>query len=1147
MKSVFTIILILSISLSAAFVKKEKAQKVAENFYKNRCPEVSAKIGAKVVNVHQNLYMGEVTRYTVEFEQGFVIVTSNDQLKPILGYSDHGTVPDPDKLGGENFKEWIEEYDRQLFCGKSGKYVDDEAVKEWKNIENNIFPKSYDIVVDRLVESKWDQLYPWNDQCPEKDSTWTYVGCVATAMAQLVKYHQWPVSGEGSVSYDWNGETLAADFSTLRFGYSMMKDEVEIQWGLYPEYWESINMNQSELDMLASLSYNMGLSVEMSYGTTADGGSGASMPSAHDALLNHWKAGSSDYYSLGTPLNPEEDATLIQGELDAKRPWLWAGGVHAFILDGYTSDHWYHFNWGWAGDFDGWYQRIFLVPDGVGCKGAKDDYTYSQIGITYVPSIDPFAVWPSPENFTGQLLNNEDVQLTWTKPSTGDPISYNIYKSVDHLEQKLLGNTTSLSFNDLDLSIEDYAYSIRSVYSDGESHFTDSYYVQITELEEYPIVKYLSAITVGRTNIDLAWTIPFVGVIYDSEDFENGRFSDDWITKTSLTTNEDAKPSLDWWEDDINYWVSITTAAANPHIVIRPGYYACIFSTSATANLWLFSPEYTYSSTSVLKFWTRFKYGDGDGGTQNTKFRVVAYTGFFDENRDCEYDVLGTFDSSIDPVNEWESEWEINLAPIDGQTKRVGFCVPINTNDYFTFAIDDIVIGQTSGGVPDDPTGYEIYRNGLLAETINDSEIVFWSDTNFADGDNEYFVRTLYPTGQSIPSDKVIAIMDANPKPDYLSVNTSSNEVDLSWYMPYGSPPHWSTYIAPEKCTTTVDWLSDTDCARRRVEFRAEDLGLYYPVTIDSIAAAFYEWEDDLWGANTTFVIRLWYGHPINGDSLLYESGTLTATPGEVYKVSLPISEVLNSSWNVEVETFDTVNGHPSTLAGASTSGINSYFYYTAESSYNYYVSYNSEPLSYCILAHVTGGDPDPIVKSGWTAEKELVEKLPKIDIRNREITDLKITGKGLDYYKIYRNAVEIGTTTTTTFTDNEVILLKNKELIEYFVTACYVNPVGESEGSNIVNVDGFIQGPDPFYTSVELDITGSLITITWEALADATGYNVYSSVDPYGIFTLEGSTTELFYETTITEGRNFYFVTGTNGLKQPVKEIEIKKSNLNR
>ncbi|MBN2790019.1 MAG: C10 family peptidase [Candidatus Delongbacteria bacterium] len=1145
MKSLISIILVLCVSLSAAFVDKDRAQKVAVNFYKNRCPEVTAKSGANVVKVIENVYMGEVTRYTVKFEQGFVIITSNDQLKPILAYSDHGTVPDPDKLGGQNFKEWIENYDRQLYCGKSSKYVDEAAVQQWIDIENNVFPKSYNIVVDRLVESKWDQIYPWNDQCPEKDNTWTYVGCIATTMAQMLNYHQWPVTGEGTVSYDWNGTTLSADFSTLNFDYSMMKDEIVIEWGLYPEYWESMNMNQSELDMLASLSYNMGLSVEMDYGTTADGGSGQTALGVADAFMDHWKAASSVFYSLGTPLLPEEDAALIRSELDAKRPWFWAGGLHAFLLDGYTSDYWYHFNFGWGGDYDGWFQRTFIIPGGVGsCDTGGGDFTASQIGITYVPLNDPFTAWPAPENFTGQLLNDSDVQLTWTKPSTGNPLSYNIYRSVDHTEQKLINNTISLSYSDLNLSAEDYAYSVKAVYSDGESHFTDTYYVQITEQEEYPIAENLSATPVGRTSIDIEWTKPYTGIIFFEEDFETGMTG--WVQKQSVAAGVKS-PSRDYFKDNIDGWMLVDYSTFNSDEYIHSGYNATGLSYSAGSNgngpwSWNFTPEFTLSSNGFISFWIWYKNNETEGWLTN--IRGYLYTGDFTEANTIQAEAnltnIFSWDGSVlgeAGNNLYDSEVFFDISAYTG-TYRFGWAYEY-TNGY-QLAIDDVICGSNQGGT-DEPTGYEIYRNNTLEATINDPEAIFWSDTNFADGDNEYFIRVLYPTGQSIPSDRVTAFIDANPKPDFLTgvFNDLSNDVELNWYMPYGTPPHWSAYIAPENCTTTVDYLDDTDCARRRVEFRAEELGLYYPVTIDSLAAGFYEWEDEPWNGNT-FVIRLWEGHPIDGGVLQYESGTLTAISGEIYKIGLPMQVVVNGEWNVEVEALDVTTGHPSTLAGPSTSGINSYFYYTQESSYNYYVSSGGEPLTYCMIAHVTSGDPDPIVKSGWTAEKELVEKLPMIDNRVRKIADLKISGKGLDYYKIYRNDVIIGTSTTTSYTDNSLVY----GTYTYYVTACYLNPVGESDGSNTVEVIGGIDPPGPFLNPVP-SVLGNTLTISWDPLAEATGYNIYSSTDPYGTFTLEDSVVGTTWESTIMLDKKFFCITATNEMKEPMKEIRVKQPGL--
>ncbi|MDA3838053.1 MAG: C10 family peptidase [Candidatus Delongbacteria bacterium] len=1149
MKHVFSIILFLVIVLSAAFVDKDRAQKVAENYYKNRCSEMTAKTGANVVKVIENLYMGEVTRYTVGFEQGFVIVTADDRLRPILGYSDHGKAPDPSKSGGENFKEWFQKLDMQIGCSKSSKYIDEEAVQQWKDIENNVFPKnSKSIIVDRLIETKWGQERPWNNSCPVKEERSTYAGCIATSGAMILTYHNWPSSGVGSNTYNWfNGTdaiSMYENFANYTFDYSLMQNEFIIEYGLYPEYWESYNCSQQEIDEMAKITYLFGISVGMNYGNIEDGMSTSTMTECLDAYNNNWGY-TATRYDIGTVTDPAVYSNMIQSELNAKRPWQWAGGVHSFILDGYTDDYWYHFNWGWEGLADGWFQLTSLVPLDVGSCGFDTDFTSSQVAISVVPNADTFASWPAPETFLGQILNGEDVQLTWTKPSTGDPIGYNIYRTLNYgygqiSETELIANTTSLFFTDYSLAPETHIYSLKAVYSDGESHFTNTYNAIIQELEEFPIAYDLSAIPVGRTSIDIEWAIPFVGVIYCSENFESGSISADWVQKTSENLKGDAKPVRQFFYEDELDEISLLDSYDAPNIVTH-GEYACIFSTSAERNLWLFSPEFTYNADALIKFWTRFKYGGGPIGNENVIFNIVAYTGNFDEQSGATYDVIGRWDSAVDSENEWESEWEVSLATLDGQTKRVGFMVEANANDYYTFAIDDIIIGSTSGGPAADPIGYEVYRNNILATTINDGEINFWSDTDFIDGDNEYFVRVIFPTGQSISSEKVIAFMDANPKPDYLTGIFNGNDVDLSWYIPYGTPSHWATLVAPENCTTTVDYLDDTDCAKRRAEFTAEAVGLYYPVTIDSIAGGFYEWDDEAWNGDT-FIIRLWEGHPYDGSgTLLYESGTLTATPGEIYAVDCG-TQVLNGEWNVEVEALDAVTGHPATLAGPSTGGINCYFFYTYEDSYNYYVTSGDTPLSYCLMAYCTGSDPTDPFKSVWTSSDLAYTAKPKIDNSGRLIGTSVVDTKAIDTYNIYRNDSVIGTSSTTSYTDNSLVY----GTYTYYVTANYVNPAGESEQSNEVTIFP-PPGPEPFYTSIELEITGSLITISWEALTLATGYDVYSGSDPYGTFTFVGSTSELFLETTVFGDKRFYYVVGTIDRKEPLKEIKVKESDIKR
>ncbi|MDA3838583.1 MAG: Spi family protease inhibitor, partial [Candidatus Delongbacteria bacterium] len=164
MKKFLVVILVISAMLSAAFVDKNKAQTVAENYYKNYAP-ASAK-GNTVQKVSEKVYNGQVTWYAVSFNQGFVIISADDAVRSILGYSYNGEITD-DLYNTQNpFVNRFDAFDKQIVEVRETGYVDTKAQTEWKNIENNIFPKaSKAVVVDALVESRWGQGWPMNDLC----------------------------------------------------------------------------------------------------------------------------------------------------------------------------------------------------------------------------------------------------------------------------------------------------------------------------------------------------------------------------------------------------------------------------------------------------------------------------------------------------------------------------------------------------------------------------------------------------------------------------------------------------------------------------------------------------------------------------------------------------------------------------------------------------------------------------------------------------------------------------------------------------------------------------------------------------------------------------------------------------------------------
>ncbi|MBN2858180.1 MAG: thiol protease/hemagglutinin PrtT [Candidatus Delongbacteria bacterium] len=1041
------------------FVPLEKAKKVAENYYGHYCYEAASK-GSSVVNVHEHNYEGIITRYTFEFDKGFVIVTADDELYPILGYSDHGKVPSKDAKGGQNFKEWFENYDRQIACKGSGKYVDNNAVKLWMDIENNVFPQvKSGVVVDRLVKSQWDQLYPWNLMCPEKDGEETYVGCVATAMSQMLRYHRWPDVGEGSSSYEWNGQTLSADFTAHTWNYDLMPEIVDIKWGIYPEYWET-GITQAEKDELSLLSYWTGLSVDMMYGTYMNEGSATYASYVDDAFLDHWKASSSVYYTMETPPAGGVDAQfdIIKAELDAKRPWFWAGGAHAFILDGYRDDYWYHFNWGWQGNYDGWFHRSSLVPGGLGsCDTGGGDFTAGQLGITYVPSSEPYDQWPASE-LQGSVENGDDIKLSWGM--NYNAVGYKIYRTYSeythYFEQtELLIETPDSEYTDTDLSAGYYSYHIVTVYPDGESHNSNSFSVGISENETYPVIRSLSVEPVGRTNIDLVWTKPFTGTIYQYVDFDSYVMPSGWLDKTSRSGT-----GLDCWTDDPENWVFIASYydLYNWLYQNRIDGNILLMSANATETLWFLSPEITFNDDAHISWWNRFRYSDDEGNVIDKRpyFEVVSYSGLFDEiNRETNiiYTTHAVYDGSVSPENIWEYMETTDLSSLAGTTTRVGFRVPVNTNDQYTLAFDKITIGAETSETIEQCTGYEIYRNGSLATTISSSTIVCWSDPFFEDGVNEYYIKALYPTGISLPCERVSVTVDKNPKPDHLTVEYQEYmSAELSWYWPYHNPPKWYSYYLPENSTTTVD-VSIDPIVKRRTLFKAEDLGFYYPVTLDSVAIGFYDRDGNNWNGHNKYHIRISTGGDGGFDSILYESPELTAVHNQICKHSMVMPLVLDASWNVEVITDET--GYPGTLAApVSTTKTHSYFEYDMgdDISYYYGIKIGGFWYEWLHMSYVTSSPPEPLAKSDESDnENPFIAKAIEID-DPKELKYPVLSFKGLDYFKIYRNGLAVGTTPGLSYTDNPGVI---GDYLAYKVTAVYSNPAGESEPSNEVVVFG--------------------------------------------------------------------------------------------
>jgi len=300
---------------------------------------------------------------------GFVIVSGDDKITPVLGYSFNGNF-DQANLP-PNFREWLDFYKSEILYAIENTNTSASIAQQWTMLEaNQSLPKQKATdAVSPLLTTRWDQDYPYNASCPYDSyySARTVTGCVATAMAQIMKYWNYPAQGIGYKSYTHpRFGLLSANFATTTYNWSSMT-----------------NSPSSSNSAIATLMFHCGVSVEMDYAVDGSGAYslGLSYPSAELAFkTNFGYVGAigkdRGNYTATTWMN------LIKTELDASRPIYYAGtssdgGGHAFVCDGYDNSNYFHMNWGWSGYYDGYFLLTALNPGGVGTGGGSGGYNFS--------------------------------------------------------------------------------------------------------------------------------------------------------------------------------------------------------------------------------------------------------------------------------------------------------------------------------------------------------------------------------------------------------------------------------------------------------------------------------------------------------------------------------------------------------------------------------------------------------------------------------------------------------------------------------------------------------------------------------------------------------------------------------------------------
>ena len=289
---------------------------------------------------------------------GYAIVTADDLLPAVVGYSDKSFAADKVCDG---FQWWLqamtEAADYYVSQGRPARVVRPDADK-------------HQPFVRPLLSTEWGQEEPFNNACPMLPDAELYprhcvVGCVATAISQILNYYKWPSTGHGTTTLqvpygDPTGTVYNYDFSQCHFDWDHMRNT-----------YTPGNYTEAEAEAVANLSHAMGMMAIMQYGLDF---SGAISDDAEAGLHDYFGVSTAklyernDLFGFGENYNEADWSYMAFNELSNERPVYYAGadadnqGGHAFVLDGYDADGLVHVNWGWHGRFDGYYDISILNP-----------------------------------------------------------------------------------------------------------------------------------------------------------------------------------------------------------------------------------------------------------------------------------------------------------------------------------------------------------------------------------------------------------------------------------------------------------------------------------------------------------------------------------------------------------------------------------------------------------------------------------------------------------------------------------------------------------------------------------------------------------------------------------------------------------------
>lgn len=305
---------------------------------------------------------------------GYIVVSGDDRVYALLADVASGNFVKSEVAPAAAYMLDVYELEIQSLGDADGEAESGimDYYSEWKAIEP-------------LMTTTWDQHYPYNIYCPVVGSSTCVTGCVATAMAQMVRCIGY-YAGSGYRSYSG----VNSDGNNVEFDYGAYSFDFDNMFDSYPA-----TVTSEQIDQVGSLMLACGLSVSMGYGVS---GSGAQSSNVPEALVRNF--GYDKQYTRIYARNDFSQAqweNMLYTQLRLRRPVYYSGSNggsgHAFVIDGYRPMGMYHVNWGWSGLSDGYYRLSALNPAQQGIGGSSGGYSLdADMVVAVPPDADPGVV-----------------------------------------------------------------------------------------------------------------------------------------------------------------------------------------------------------------------------------------------------------------------------------------------------------------------------------------------------------------------------------------------------------------------------------------------------------------------------------------------------------------------------------------------------------------------------------------------------------------------------------------------------------------------------------------------------------------------------------------------------------------------------------